>query len=780
MNRPLQIIALLIVVSTGHIYSQQRFDIRGRVLSSNTREPVGYATIYIKGLHEHYAVSDSTGFFVIESAPPGVMMLEASCIGYINEVSPEFLLASSNSFIEIFMDEDISMLEGVTVRSTILERSKDSGPSKQIIGVGDIERIPGGNRDISRVIRSYPGVSFSPVGYRNDLIVRGGGPSENAFYLDGIEIPNINHFSTQGASGGPVGIINADLIEQVHFYTGALPVQFTSVLSSVMDIRLKNGDPYSNTLKATLGASEVGLSGSGHIGDKTTYLFSIRESYLQFLFKFLGLPFLPNYLDGQVKLKFRLSPKDEIIFMAIGAIDRMRLNTDEKGEEVEYMLSYLPVIEQNTYTVGASYTHYGNNNRVNAAISYSLYYNRNFKYLNNDNSSLENLMYDIRSHERRFTVRIEDETGRRRWRFLSGINMNLMWYNNADLLSRSDLNLLNYSLYASSTYSAPDNTFTARLGIKCDGSTFSSEMSRFWKRVSPRILLSYSPLPQLTFNASSGIYYQLPPLTVLGYTEDGNHVNSGIGYMKLFENSVGLKWNPSKSLVIGFEGFYKIYRDMPLSISDGIPLACKGNDYGITGNEKVESVARGRAYGLEASLRLQIAEKLNLTGSATLYKSEYQSMNGEYYPSAWDNRFIVNCGGTYNFRNNWSAGAKFSLVGGAPYTPYDIEKSSLKVNWDKQGKAYPDYSKYNTLRLNSFPQLDVRVDKWFYFTKWSLGIYIDLQNILGSKLTQQDALMSTGVIINGDSPYEEQQYLMKYIPQEAGSMVPTLGITVLF
>ena len=150
MNRPLQIITLLIVVSTGHIYSQQRFDIKGRVLSSNTREPVGYATIYIKGLHKHYAVSDSTGFFVIESAPPGVMMLEASCIGYINELSPEFLLASSNSFIEIFMDEDISMLEGVTVRSTLLERSKDSGPSKQIIGVGDIERIPGGNRDISR------------------------------------------------------------------------------------------------------------------------------------------------------------------------------------------------------------------------------------------------------------------------------------------------------------------------------------------------------------------------------------------------------------------------------------------------------------------------------------------------------------------------------------------------------------------------------------------------------------------------------------------------------
>ena len=83
----------------------------------------------------------------------------------------------------------------------------------------EIEKSPGANRDISRIVQAYPGVAFSPAGYRNDLIVRGGSPSENRFYLDGIEIPNINHFSTQGASGGPVGIINADLIREINFYT---------------------------------------------------------------------------------------------------------------------------------------------------------------------------------------------------------------------------------------------------------------------------------------------------------------------------------------------------------------------------------------------------------------------------------------------------------------------------------------------------------------------------------------------------------------------------------
>lgn len=782
MNRPLQIIALLIVVSTGQIYSQTRFDIKGRVLSSISREPIEYATVFVKGAPEYYSVSDTTGYFVIKSVPPGIIRVESSSVGYLNEISPEYLLSSSALFIELHMDEDISMLDGVTVRSSVLERSKDAGVGKQIIGAGDIEKMPGGNRDISRVVRSYPGVSYSPIGYRNDLIVRGGGPSENAFYIDGIEIPNINHFSTQGASGGPVGIINADLIEQVQFYTGALPVQYASVLSSIMDIRLKNGDPYSNNFKVTVGASEFGISGSGHIGKKTTYLFSARQSYLQLLFKLLGLPFLPNYIDGQFKLKHRLSEKDEITFIALGGIDRMRLNTEEKGEEVEYMLSYLPVIRQNCITVGASYIHYGKRNRLNIVLSYNNLYNSNIKYLNNDSSNPDNLMYDIRSNEEKLIFRIEDEVNRGCWKILSGINSNLSGYDNATNGNSSDVRLrfFNYSLYFSTSYASLNKKLFARIGIKADGSTYSSKLMKFWNHLSPRATVSYTPLPQLSLNISSGIYFQMPPLTSLAYKEDGLYTNSGLDYMMVYENSLGLKWNISEQIALSAEGFYKIYKDMPVSVDDGIPLSCKGNDYGIVGNEKLESRGKGRTYGIELSARWQIAGKLNLIGSATLYNSEYKDYGGEYFPSAWDNKFIINLGATYNCKRNWDIGAKLSSIGGAPYTPFDIAKSSLKLNWDKTGKAYYDYRLYNTLRLEPFAQLDVRVDKSFYFKKWMLALYVDLQNITSFKLKQQDALMSTGIIENPNSGLDEQRYIMKNIPQKAGSIVPTLGITVGF
>lgn len=337
----------------------ENYPIRGRVIDRLTRRGVAYAAVVIVGQGTKGASADAEGEFVIEGVAPGIYRLEASMLGYRTTVTPEYLVSAATPFIEIEMDEESQGVDAVTVRPTPFRRTVESPVSMNVIGLREIEKSPGSNRDIARIVRSYPGVSFSPVGYRNDLIVRGGGPSENRFFMDGIEIPNINHFATQGASGGPVSIVNADLIREINFYTGAFPADRAGGMSSVLDFKLRDGDPERQSFKATLGASEVGLSGSGHIGGRTTYIFSARQSYLQMLFKLLGLPFLPNYIDAQVKIKSRLSDRDEVTVLALAGIDDMRLNTDQTGESAEYLLSYLPQLKQETFTVGASYRHYG-------------------------------------------------------------------------------------------------------------------------------------------------------------------------------------------------------------------------------------------------------------------------------------------------------------------------------------------------------------------------------------------------------------------------------------
>ena len=384
------------------------YPVSGRVIDRLSRRPVAYAAVVLAGQEQKGASTDSLGRFRIERVKPGIWRLAVSSVGYKSLTTPEYMVSAATPFIEVELEEDAAQLEAVTVRPSPFRVTAESPVSLKVIGLREIEKSPGSNRDVSRIVRSYPGVAFSPVGYRNDLIVRGGGPAENKFYMDGIEIPNINHFATQGATGGPVSIVNADLVREISFYTGAFPADRAGALSSVLDFRLRDGNAEKQTFKATLGASEVGLSGSGHIGGKTTYLFSIRQSYLQLLFKLLGLPFLPNYIDGQAKVKTRLSERDELTVLALAGFDNMRLNVDEKGEDAEYLLSYLPRIRQETFTVGASWRHYAGRHVQTVTLSHNYLNNRNLKYLRNDDSSEDNLTLRLRSVEQKTTLRAEN------------------------------------------------------------------------------------------------------------------------------------------------------------------------------------------------------------------------------------------------------------------------------------------------------------------------------------------------------------------------------------
>ena len=773
------------------------YSVHGKIIDKQSRQPVAYANVVVVGIPGKGASTDSLGMFRIEQIPPGIYRFEATLIGYKSAVTPEYVVSASTPFIEIEMEEDENMLAAVVVTPSPFRKTVESPVSMRIIGLQEIEKSPGGNRDISRIVRAYPGVSFSPIGYRNDLIVRGGSPSENRFYMDGIEIPNINHFATQGASGGPVSIVNADLIREISFYTGAFPANRSGAMSSVLDFRLRDGNPDKQTFKATLGASEVSFSGNGHLSDKTTYLFSLRQSYLQLLFKALGLPFLPNFIDGQFKLKTKLSAHDELTILGLVGIDKMKLNTDEKGEDAEYILSYLPTIHQETFTVGTSYRHYAGKHVQTLTLSHNYLNNRNVKYLNNDESSDDNLTLRLRSVEQKTTFRFENQTRLGQWTLKEGAELNYSNYTNQTrqrifgytTLSnyQTDLNIFSWGGFFSTDYISADKRFSASAGIRTDGNNYNREMKELWKQLSPRLSLSYELTKQWTLSGNAGLYYQLPPYTALGFKDNsGNYTNKDLKYMQVMETSLGLDWHLQNRLMISAEGFFKRYGRMPLSLQDNIPLACKGDDYGTIGNETLIPTADGRAYGVEGMLRWQMPGRFNFVSSLTIFRSEYRNGNGDnlsetkYISSAWDNRFILNVSGTYNLPRRWSIGGKLSYIGGAPYTPYDEEKSSLVEAWNAQGRPYYDYSKYNTERLPNFAQLDIRVDKSFYFHRCMVGLYIDIQNITGSKLKQQDVIMSTGVIENPSAPIEEQRYKMKNLKQESGTILPSIGVTVEF
>jgi hypothetical protein len=372
----------LLILSTSTAFSQGI--IRGKISNPVNNEPVAFANVLILNT-DLGAVTDENGNYEINSIPPGLYNVRASFVGYKMQTVFEVQVTLAKPFqLDFRLEEEAGQL-GEIVVSSEFSRSEETPISVRKLNTNEIERYPGGNRDISRVIQSLPGVA-STASFRNDIIIRGGAPNENKFYVDEIEVPIINHFSTQGSSGGPAGILNVNLIKNVDLVTGGFAANRMDALSSFFEIQLKEGRRDKMATQLTVGASELTISNEGPIGEKTTYLLSARRSYLQGLFRLIGLPFLPTFNDFQFKTTTKLNAKTELTFLGVGAIDNFALNFDVPKEETEedkeirlYTLNVLPIQSQWNYATGAKLKRFRENGFWTFVLSRNMLNNQTYK-----------------------------------------------------------------------------------------------------------------------------------------------------------------------------------------------------------------------------------------------------------------------------------------------------------------------------------------------------------------------------------------------------------------
>lgn len=795
---------ITITLPVGYTQPTESGVIEGRIFNQANNEPVPFANLIIYGTNIG-SVSDLDGKFIFTGIKPGYLRVVASSVGFEQYVSEEFLVTNANkSFIEIPLKETAVALDEIVIRASPFRKSVESPLSLRRIGIEQIEKNPGGNRDISKVIQSFPGVASTPA-YRNDVIVRGGGPSENRFYLDAVEIPNLNHFATQGASGGPVGIINVDFIREVNFYSGAFPANTGNALSSVLDMRQIDGNQEKLKFRGSVGASDLAFTLDGPISSNTTFIASARRSYLQFLFAVLQLPFLPTYNDFQFKSRTRINEKNEISFIGLGAIDQfeLNLNADDTPDQ-RYILSFLPVNEQWNYTVGSVYKHYRNKGFDTWVLSRNYLNNVAYKYLNNDESLGKTLDYSSAEIENKFRYERNYET-LSEYKFIFGMGIeyakylnesyNQTYLGNELLEFRYDtyLDMFHYTAFGQVSKSFINKRWTLSLGIRADGSTYSSEMQNPIQNLSPRINSSLQLTKKIAWNFNTGRFQQRPPYTSMGFKDSaGIYINreNGLKYIISDHLVSGFEYRPDNNTQLSIEGFYKHYSDYPFSVSDSIPLASKGADFGVFGNEEVISIAEGRAYGFEILGRWQNLLGFNTVLSYTYVRSEFKDLRavyrGTYLPTSWDNRHLLNITATRTFKSNWYVGFKWRFVGGAPYTPFDEEISSIRQAWDAQGGPYFDYLRYNELRMKPFHQLDIRIDKQYFFTKWSINFYVDVQNVYNFKSDEPDRLVRASFqdpTINDiytDALGIERYELENIKSDGAGTVLPTIGIIVEF
>lgn len=216
------------------MFAQATGVINGTIKDKKTQEPIPSVTVTLEGTTKG-AASDFEGNFRIDNIPPKTYNLKIQAVDYKPQVIYNVVVTSGNAqTLTVEMEANNISLNEVVVRTNPFQKNAETPLSIQSLSAQEIKSNPGGNFDISRVIQAFPGVggtSGSVGGYRNDLIIRGGAPNENVYYLDGIEVPVINHFATQGSAGGPTGIVNISFIEDVSLYTSAFPSKFDNPLS---------------------------------------------------------------------------------------------------------------------------------------------------------------------------------------------------------------------------------------------------------------------------------------------------------------------------------------------------------------------------------------------------------------------------------------------------------------------------------------------------------------------------------------------------------------------
>jgi outer membrane cobalamin receptor len=802
------------------IQAQNTGSLTGSVKDRLTQEALIGVSIRLDGSNLG-ATTDDNGNFKVANIPPKSYNVVASYVGYTIQTKFNVVITTGNANqLNFELEPDSKFLGEVVVSENRSVRiaTMETPLSVQNLSVEEIKSNPGGNFDISKVVQALPGVggvAGTGGGFRNDLIIRGGGPSENVFYLDGVEIPVINHFTTQGAAGGPVGMLNVSFIEDATLATSAFNARYDNALSSVLQFRQRDGNPDRFQGNVRVGASETSLTGEGPLGKKngkTTFLVSARRSYLQLLFKAIGLPIRPDYWDFQYKITHKINAKTTFTALGIGAIDDFYFEAPkESTPENLYILSSVPSVNQWNYTQGFSLKQLINNGFWNLTFSRNMLDNKLDQFADNidgKQADESKRILRLQSQEIENKLRFDVNQYAGLWKFSAGAMAQYVKYNNnsynrlraaitdslgnvvqpaTEIRFNTAIDFVKFGLFGQANRTFLSNKLGVSAGIRADGNTFTVGGTNLLKTISPRLSMSYALAPKWKLNASVGRYFKAPLYTVLGFRDaSGALVNQDQPYVQSDHYVGGLEFVPSKVLRLTLEGFYKHYSDYPVSAFNGVSLANQGGGFGVLGNEEVYPVGKGEAYGLELFAQQKLNKNLYFTGSYTLFWSKFSNSNGQLIPSAWDNRHLLSLLGGYKFRRNWELGLKYRLQGGVPYTPLDLDASRL--NYATIGTGILDNNQLNTLRLGNFSQLDLRLDKKWNFKHATLDVFMDVQNLLNTintappTYTFQRTPDGTGFVTTDGKPLyaDGSNAIPILLNNTEGSLLPTVGVIVEF
>lgn len=774
---------LLLICFPPGTQAQSTGTLSGTVTDARTGDPLTGANVGIEGTSKG-ASTDADGYYEIQNIEPGTYTVVATFVGYESQRRNNINVRSAgNRDINFQLSPTTEELDEVVVTLSEPFIAPPENPvSFRRLSPEEISTYPAGNSDIAKVVQSLPGVSGSVAGFRNDVIIRGGAPNENVYYLDGIEIPTINHFSTQGSAGGPVGLLNVAFFEGVELSTSAFGASAGNALSGVLRFNQRNGNDREFRTNFRVGASEAALTTEGPLfkGDasssNTTFIASVRRSYLQLLFQLIDLPFLPDYWDYQYKVDHRFNSRNQISLIGVGSIDDFEINVpSDITPDQQAILEQVPVIQQRSNTTGVTWQHRLSDGLgvTRTSLSRSWFYNDFSRYRDNENQ--EDLFSRNRAREWRKTLRNETTFFRERSTINAGasarvnIFRNDFFDENTGVEFDSDLTFLSYGGYFQWSSERLSDRLDLTAGIRFDGNSFTDTGNEIYRTLSPRASLTVNldESGQWKGVLSAGRYYKKPSLNLLGYKENGEFVNRNTRYIRSDHLTGGINYFPRPSTKISVEGFLKLYDNYPVSLREEVSLANLGGGFEVLGNDNVESAGKGRTYGVEFLTQQTLKSNYYAILAYTLFWSEFTGFDTDtYLPSTWDSRHLLTFTGGYQIGNRWEFSLRTRLLGKTPFAPINEERSI---------ETYPafvfNYDRLGSERLSPFNATDIRIDRKWNFENVSLDVYLEIQNLFGQDTPSEPSYL----LQNGNNPE-----LVRVDQLSESSIVPTIGVILDF
>ncbi len=756
MKKRLLIFALTFIVS--YAFSQELTQtIRGKVIDKLTQMPVIGANVYLPGSNPVIGtVSDEEGNFKLQNVPIGRHTLRVSCVGYNSVTLPNIVATSAKEVVlEINIEEMVNKLDEivVTARQKKDPLNKMAAISARSFTVEETGRYAGALMDPARMATAYAGV-IAASDQRNDIIIRGNSPLGLLWRLEDIDIPNPNHFSSIGTTGGGISMLNNNNLANSDFLTGAFPAEYGNAIGGVFDLRLKNGNDENRENMVQIGATglELGSEGPVSLKNKSSYIANFRYSAIELLNKMdivseKDLPAIPKFKDLTFKVNMPAKKFGRFTLFGIGGASAIavKFKPEDLGPD-----EYLDIENQNHYTncrmgvLGLSHTLRISDNsylKSTAAITGTE------TDLTSDTILGPNavkLIERLKSSEVRyiFTSFINNRINSRN-SLKSGFSVNLVRFNYLDssyLGQFVDAYAVNYNMRGNTSlleaYSEWQHRFSDRVVLN-SGLHWQYMGYNHTSSIEPRASIKWKIKPNQALSFGTGLHSQTQPFVYYIFqteTLPGNIVltNKNLGFTKSLHVIAGYDLNINTNFRFKSECYYQYLFHIPVeSHSSLFSMANVGAEFSIPFADSLVNNGTGENYGIEVTLEKFFSKNYYFLVTSSLFQSKYSGSDGIRRNTVFNSNYTLTALGGVELnmtkKSTFLTDARVTLVGGRRYIPVDLSASR-----DAGYSVYDNTDAYKQ-RLKGYFRLDYKIGFRFNRTNVFHYVVIDIMNVLNTK-----------------------------------------------